>query len=88
MCGAVLSVAVVAVVGSAAAAASKDRRGCPSGYESMLVDDVLEIATPGFEDAIIAADANLDDVLCVKLLPGAIPLFEPTFLYFDNNRHP
>ena len=54
----------------------------------MTVDEVLEIATPGFEDAIEAEDANGDDLLCVKLLPEPIPLFEPTFLYYDNNRHP
>ncbi len=36
----------------------------------------------------MAADVNGDDTLCVKLLPEPIPLFEPTFLYYDNDRHP
>jgi hypothetical protein len=62
--------------------------GCPSAYELMTVEDVLQIATPGFEDAIRAEDANSDGLLCVHLLPEPIPLFEPTFLYYDNNRHP
>ena len=53
----------------------------------MTVDEVLAIATPGFEEAIDAEDANDDDLLCVKLLPEPIPSFEPTFLYYDNNRH-
>jgi hypothetical protein len=79
---------LVALVGSPAFAAGPDKRGCPSSYELMTVVEVLEIATPGFEDAIEAEDTNDDDMLCVKLLPEAIPLFEPTFLYFDNNRHP
>jgi hypothetical protein len=86
-CGAVTA-ALVVLLGSPATAAPPDRRGCPSAYELMTVEAVLEIATPGFEGAIEAEDKNDDDRLCVKLLPEAIPLFEPTFLYFDNNRHP
>jgi hypothetical protein len=31
---------------------------------------------------------NEDELLCVKRLPEPIPLFVPTFLYYDNNRHP
>lgn len=37
--------------------------------------------------AIIAADKNRDELLCFKLLPEPISLFEPTFL-FDDNRFP
>jgi hypothetical protein len=85
--GAVI-LAVGSVCGGLAQAARPDNRGCPAAYQVMTVDEVLEIATPGFEDAIEAEDANGDDLLCVKLLPEPIPLFEPTFLYYDNNRHP
>jgi hypothetical protein len=74
--------------GGVAQAAGPDNRGCPSAFEVMTVDEVLEIAAPGFDDAIRAQDANADGRLCVKLLPEPIPLFEPTFLYYDNNRHP
>ena len=85
--GAVI-VAAGGVSGGLAEAARPDNRGCPSAFEVMTVDEVLAIATPGFEEAIEAEDANDDDLLCVKLLPEPIPLFEPTFLYYDNNRHP
>ena len=76
------------VCGGLAHAAQPDNRGCPSAYQVMTVEEVLEVATPGFEGAIKDQDANGDDLLCVKLLPEPIPLFEPTFLYYDNNRHP
>ena len=36
----------------------------------------------------MAEDVNLDGLLCVLLLPEPIPLFEPTFLYYDNDRRP
>lgn len=85
--GAVIA-AVGALSGGLALAAPPDNRGCPSAFELMTVEAVLAIATPGFEDAIQAEDANGDELLCVKLLPEPIPLFEPTFLYYDNDRHP
>jgi hypothetical protein len=50
----------------------------------MTLDQVLEIATPGFEQAVQDEDANQDGNLCVKLLPDAVPLFDPTFIYYDN----
>ncbi|MDR6413710.1 hypothetical protein [Pseudarthrobacter sulfonivorans] len=46
--------------------------------------EVLTYATPGFEEAIEAEDRNNDDRLCFKLLPPAVPLFDPTFFYQDN----
>ena len=76
------------VPGSVGAAPPPERRGCPSAFELTPVATVLEIAAPGFEGAIRDADRNVDQLLCVKLLPEPIPLFEPTFLYYDNNRHP
>jgi hypothetical protein len=48
------------------------------------VDAVLDIADPNFVEAIRAEDRNGDSRLCLRLLPGAIPLFEPTFLFYDN----
>ena len=50
----------------------------------MPLDAVLAIADPNFVDAIRAEDRNNDRQLCLRLLPGAIPLFEPTFLFYDN----
>jgi hypothetical protein len=68
-----------------AAAAPPPKNGCPgSAYTLMTVDQVLEIATPGFEQAVRDEDANQDGNLCVKLLPDAVPLFDPTFIYYDN----
>jgi hypothetical protein len=83
-----IAVASGTLVGGPVGAAPPDKRACPSAYELMTVENVLQIATPGFEDAIRAEDANSDGLLCVHLLPEPIPLFEPTFLYYDNNRHP
>jgi hypothetical protein len=60
--------------------------GCQRGFDLVSVDYVLSQATPGFEDAIIAEDFNGDRRLCFKLLPSAVPLFEPTFLYYDNTK--
>jgi hypothetical protein len=60
--------------------------GCQRGFDLVTLDYVLSQATPGFEDAIRAYDVNKDDHLCFKLLPSAIPLFEPTFLYDDNDQ--
>jgi hypothetical protein len=48
------------------------------------MDYVLSQATPGFEGAIQAEDANKDDLLCFKVLPSAVPLFDSMFLYYDN----
>ena len=53
-------------------------------FDLVTVDAVLDIAAPGFEDAIRAEDRNNDNQLCLLLLPGPIPLFEPTFLFYDN----
>ena len=86
--GAALVAASVAISGGSALAARPIKTGCPKAFDAMSVDDVLAIATAGFEDDIMAADVNGDDTLCVKLLPEPIPLFEPTFLYYDNDRHP
>ena len=72
----------------AAVSAANPAGSCPRGYDEMTVRQVLRIATEGFEDAIRAADVNGDRILCVLLLPEPIPLFEPTFLYYDNNRVP
>jgi hypothetical protein len=60
--------------------------GCQRGFDLVSVGYVLSQATPGFEDAIKAEDVNADNLLCFKLLPSAVPLFEPTFLYYDNTK--
>jgi hypothetical protein len=57
---------------------------CPRGFDLVPLDAVLAIAHPDFVDAIGAEDRNRDNQLCLRLLPGAIPLFEPTFLFYDN----
>jgi hypothetical protein len=79
-----VAVAASVAVAGPAAAAPPPKTGCPSGFELTPVADVLAVATPGFEEAIMAADENGDTFLCFKLLPEPIPLFEPTFLYEDN----
>ena len=84
-------IAAVALVASGGAAlavpasAVSDGTGCPKGYEVKSLQFVLKQAAPGFEDAIRAADENGDRLLCYKALPEPIPLFEPTFLFDDNN---
>jgi hypothetical protein len=82
-----VAVAASVAVAGPAAAATPPATGCPAGFELTPVEDVLAVATPGFEEAIVAADenGNGDGLLCFKLLPEPIPLFEPTFLYEDNN---
>ena len=76
--GAALVAASVGFSGGPALAARPIKMGCPSAFEAMSVADVLAIARPDFEDDIMAADVNDDDLLCVKLLPEPIPLFEPS----------
>jgi len=54
----------------------------------MTVKEVNKtIVAPGFEDAIVAADANGDGYLCIKLVPndGGPKQFDPAFLYVDNH---
>jgi len=72
------------VVTAGGAGAGPAGRSCPSGYELVSLNFVLKQAAEGFKPAIRAADENGDKQLCYKLLPGPIPLFEPTFLYDDN----
>lgn len=80
----VIAVAAVPLLVSPAHAAPTGT-GCQRGFQLTSVEEVLTVATPGFEEAIKAEDANGDGFLCFKLLPSAIPLFEPTFLYYDND---
>ena len=68
----------------ATAAPASPGSGCPGGFNLVDIGEVLEIADPGFVDAIRAEDRNNDDQLCLRLLPEKIPLFEPTFLFYDN----
>ena len=86
VCAAGFAFTSLATTGTAMGATPKDT-GCPNGFQSQPLSYVLSQATPGFEGAINAADAkgNGDGTLCYKLLPDAIPLFQPTFLYEDNN---
>ena len=78
------SAAVMALVSAGAAEAAPTGSSCPSGYQLVSLNFVLKQAAEGFRPAIRAADENGDKQLCYKLLPGPIPLFEPTFLYEDN----
>jgi hypothetical protein len=82
-----VAVAASVAVAGPAAAAPPPRAGCPGGYELTPLADVLAVADPDFVQTIIATDVNGDELLCFKLLPEPIPLFEPTFL-FDDNRFP
>lgn len=81
------AVAVVATMGLAAPANADPQSGtgCPSGFEIKTVKEVLKFATSGFEKAIRAEDRNKDNLLCFKLLPPEVPLFDPTFFYQDND---
>src|SRR5215213_3443540 len=89
--GAVAALAGTAAIAAGAPAAA-DSGGvpaapgtqCPSGFNLVPIARVLEIADPGFVTAIQAEDRNNDAQLCLKLLPTATPLFEPTFLFYDN----
>lgn len=81
----VIATGAAVVVATPANATPKGATGCPGGYQVKSVSFVLSQAAPGFEGAIVAADENGDQKLCYKLLPGPIPLYEPTFLFDDNN---
>jgi hypothetical protein len=83
--GAIVALAAIPLTALPAQAVPSGH-GCQRGFELKTLDYVLSQATPGFEDAIRAYDVNGDELLCYKLLPSAIPLFEPTFLYDDNNQ--
>lgn len=77
-------VAACSISLAAPASAAPKGAGCPKGFQTLSVEEVLTYATPGFEAAIEAEDRNNDDLLCFKLLPPAVPLFDPTFFYQDN----
>jgi hypothetical protein len=79
-----VAVAASVAVAGPAAAAPQPEGGCPGGYDLTPLNEVLKVADPDFRDAIRAADENQDKLLCFKLLPEPIPLFEPTFLFDDN----
>jgi len=83
--GAIVALAAIPLTALPAQAA-QPVAGCQQGFDLVSLRYVLSQATPGFEDAIRAYDVNGDRFLCYKLLPSAIPLFEPTFLYDDNNQ--
>jgi len=83
--GAVVALAAIPLTALPAQAVPSGH-GCQRGFDLVPVDYVLYQATPGFEDAIKAEDVNKDSLLCFKLLPSAVPLFEPTFLYYDNTK--
>jgi hypothetical protein len=86
LCAVGVAFTSVATAGTAAAA-PPPKTGCPGGFQLTPLEDVLAVADPNFVDAINARDANNDGLLCFKLLPDAIPLFDPTFL-FDDNKFP
>ena len=79
---ATVTLSLLATPAGAATAAG----GCQQGFDLVSLRYVLSQATAGSEDDIRAMDANRDKLLCYKLLPTAIPLFEPTFLYYDNDQ--
>lgn len=80
----VAALAISTICLAAPASAAPKGSGCPKGFETRTIQQVLEFATPGFEEAIAAEDRNGDNLLCFKLLPPAVPLFDPTFFYQDN----
>ncbi|CAN7315321.1 hypothetical protein LJR078_001756 [Arthrobacter sp. LjRoot78] len=85
---AAVTIAAAATIGLAAPANAvrpANGTGCPTGFQTKTVEYVLEFATVGFDDAIRAEDRNGDDLLCFKLLPPQVPLFDPTFFYQDND---
>jgi hypothetical protein len=71
-----------------AEAATEPVKGCANGYELMSVKEINKtITAPGFEDAIIAKDANGDGYLCIHIIPndGGPKQFDPAFVYADNH---
>jgi hypothetical protein len=76
----------LAAVGIGAPAhASTPVYGCPDGWTLEPVNYVVKQASDKQNAlAIKAMDQNGDGYLCYKLLPDAIPLYQPTFLYEDN----
>lgn len=72
---------------SVAEAAPVPIEGCANGYELMTVKEINKtIMAPGFEDYIIAKDANGDGYLCIHIIPndGGPKQFSPAFVYADN----
>lgn len=86
LAGVVCAVTAASMIGLAApASAAPTGTGCPEGFELKTVKEIIRVyATPGFEKAIKAEDRNKDGLLCFKLLPPSVPLFDPTFFYQDN----
>jgi hypothetical protein len=87
--GIVVGASGLATFGTAAAQ-SAEHLGCPAGYDLMSVARInATLTTPGFEQAVIAFDAqgNDDGYLCVHLLPAAAAKntpFDPLMILGDN----
>jgi hypothetical protein len=86
----VVTLAGLLITGSAAGASAdppdpKKVAPCPSGFQTMTIDEVLVIAAKGFgREVFEGADFNKDGKLCVRI-QGENPRFEPvTFLFADN----
>jgi hypothetical protein len=85
----VSAIALGLAIGSTGVASANPRAvgECSPAFEGMTIEQVLEIAAPGFEDALRAEDRNADNRLCIKLIPneGGPPQFDPAFVFIDNN---
>jgi hypothetical protein len=77
-------ISVFALPAAPVGAVNPKNIGCPAGFEVKTVKQVQDVAHPAFIPIIPTYDVNQDNLLCFKLLPEPIPLFEPTFLFFDN----
>jgi hypothetical protein len=76
-------------IGSAGVASAEPRAvgECSPAFEGMTIEEVLEIAAPGFEQALRDEDRNADNRLCIKIIPneGGPPQFDPAFVFIDNH---
>lgn len=79
--GAFLGLVVLGMPPSAAA--TPDPEGdCPPPFELMTLEDVVDLASPEFEEVLRRGDRNEDDYLCImfaKNSPGV-------FTWTDNRR--
>jgi hypothetical protein len=85
---AISAIALGLAIGSTGVASAVPRPigECSPAFEGMTIEEVLDIAAPGFEDALRAEDRNADERLCIKIIPneGGPPQFDPAFVFIDN----
>lgn len=85
---AISAIALGLVMGSTGVASANPRAvgECSPAFVGMTIEQVLEIAAPGFEQALRDEDRNDDNRLCIKIIPneGGPPQFNPAFVFIDN----